>query len=304
MALINDRSTIQFAVIVYLLYWSRETTTGSHQSTKENRLVTLAGAGGIGKTRLAIQVGHQLLPDYPHGIWFVPLNSLSDPLRVPQTVAAVFGIREGIDRKVIETLKHILRSKTSLLILDNCEHLLDACTQLIETLLTNCPNLRILTTSREILKMEGEATYYLPSLSTPEESDSLETISEYESIQLFVERAALVHSTFQLTKENARAIGDICRRIDGIPLAIELIVARVNILKVEEISNQLQKSFAILANNNRTTLSRHQTLRASIDWSWSLLTDAEQAFLRQLSVFAGGWTLKLQSPCAMEIRLT
>jgi len=265
---------------------------------KKHRLVTLAGAGGIGKTRLAIQVGHQLLHDFPHGVWFVPLDSLSDPLHVPQTVASVFGIRERIDRQVIETLKNVLRSKTSLLILDNCEHLLDACGQLIKALLTHCPNLRVLTTSREILKMEGEATYYLPSLSTPEGSDSLEEISEYESIQLFVQRAALALSTFQLTQENAQAIADICRRVDGIPLAIELIVARVNILKVEEISKQLQKSIAILANDSRTTLSRHQTLRASIDWSWSLLTDSEQAFLRQLSVFAGGWTLEsAQSVC-------
>ena len=259
---------------------------------KKNRLVTLAGAGGIGKTRLAIQVGHQLRPDYAQGVWFVPLDSISDPLRVPLTVASVFGIREVMDREVIETLKNDLRLKTSLLILDNCEHLLDACAQLANTLLRHCPNLRILATSRELLQMEGEAVYSLPSLSTPGGSESLETISEYESIQLFVERAALALSTFQLTKENAQAIADICRRVDGIPLAIELIVARVNILKVEEISNQLQNSFALLANNYRTTLSRHQTLRASIDWSWSLLTDAEQVFLRQLSVFAGGWTLE------------
>jgi predicted ATPase/DNA-binding XRE family transcriptional regulator len=264
----------------------------------KNRLVTLAGAGGIGKSRLAIQVGHQLQQDYPHGVWFVPLDSLSDPLRVPLTVASVFGIREGIDSAVVETLKNFLRLKTALLILDNCEHLLDACAQLIYTLLRHCPNLRILTTSREILRMEGEAMYYLPSLSTPKVSDSLEKIAEYESIQLFVDRAALALSTFQLTQENAQAIADICRRVDGIPLAIELIVARVNILKVEEISKQLQKSFAILANNSRTTLSRHKTLRASVNWSWSLLTDSEQVFLRQLSVFAGGWTLEsAQSVC-------
>ncbi len=265
---------------------------------KKNRLVTLAGAGGVGKTRLAIQVGHQLHHEYPHGVWFVPLETLSDPLRVPQTVAAVFGIREGIDRQALEILKNVLRTRTTLLILDNCEHLLDACTQLAKILLTYCPNLRMLTTSREVLKLEGEAAYYLPSLSTPEESDSLEKISASEFVQLFVDRASLAQSTFQLTPENAQAIGDICRRVDGIPLAIELIVARVNILRVEEISNQLQKSFAILENHSRTTLSRHQTLQASINWSWSLLTDTEQAFLRQLSVFAGGWTLEAaQSVC-------
>lgn len=265
---------------------------------KKNRMVTLAGAGGMGKTRLAIQVGHQLLYAYPNGVWFVPLDSLSDPLRVPQTVASVFGIQEGHDRQVVEILIIVLREKTSLLILDNCEHLLESCTTLIRTLLTHCPNLRILTTSREIFKVEGEATYYLSSLSTPKESDSLEKISAYESIQLFVDRAVLALSTFQLTKDNAQAIAYICRRLDGIPLAIELIVARVNILTVAEISKQLHESYAILENNNRSTLSRHQTLRASIDWSWSLLTNSEQVFLRQLSVFAGGWTLdSAQSVC-------
>jgi predicted ATPase/DNA-binding XRE family transcriptional regulator len=258
---------------------------------RKNRMVTLAGAGGVGKTRLAIQVGRQLLQDYPDGVWFIPLDSLSDPLRLPLTVATVFGIQEGHDRPVIETLVHVLQEKKALLILDNCEHLLEESAVLATTLLARCPNLSILATSREILQVAGEATYHLSSLSTPQESAALEKIPAYDSVQLFVDRAALALSTFQLTTENAQAIAEICRRLDGIPLAIELIVARVNILTVEEISKQLQTSFAILENNNRTTLSRHQTLRASIDWSWSLLTNAEQAFLRQLSVFAGGWTL-------------
>jgi predicted ATPase/DNA-binding XRE family transcriptional regulator len=266
---------------------------------KQNRLVTLAGAGGMGKTRLAIQVGQQLLQDYPDGVWFIPLDSFSNPSRIPQTVASVFGIREVADRQVTETLKNVLHRKTMLLILDNCEHLLDACTQLIMLLLTHCPNLRILTTSREILKMEGEATYYLPSLSIPEEHVSLEKIDQYESIQLFTERAALTLSSFQLTEENVSATAEICRKVDGIPLAIELIVARLNILKVEEISDQLQESLSILANNHRTTLSRHQSLQASIDWSWSFLTASEQVFLRQLSIFSGGWTLEsAQAVCS------
>lgn len=265
---------------------------------KKNRMVTLAGAGGIGKTRLAIQVGRQLLHAYPNGVWFVPLDSLSDPVRVPQTVASIFGIQEVPNRQVIDTLIYVLHEKNSLLIFDNCEHLLDSCSTLIRTLLLHCPNLRILTTSRETLKVEGEATYYLSSLSTPKESESLEKIAGYESIQLFVDRAGLALSTFQLVKENAQAIADICRRLDGIPMAIELIVARVNIMTVEEISKRLHESFAILENKNRTTLSRHQTLRASIDWSWSLLTNSEQVFLRQLSVFVGGWTLEsAQSVC-------
>lgn len=259
---------------------------------KKNRLVTLAGEGGIGKTRLAIQVGHQLIPDYPHGVWFIPLDSLSDRSRVPHTVASVFDIQESADQPINEVLKDVLRQKTVLLILDNCEHLVDACAQLIKTLLENCPNLKILTTSREILKTEGEATYYLSPLSIPKGNISLEKIAEYESIQLFVERATLALPTFQLSKENVQFIMEICSRVDGIPLAIELTAARTNILSVEEISEQLHKSFAILASDNRTTVSRHQTLQASMDWSWFLLTDSEQTFLKQLSVFAGGWTLE------------
>lgn len=256
----------------------------------------------MGKTRLAIQVGHRLLRDYPDGVWFVPLDSLSDPLLVPQTVASVFDVREGADQPVIETLKNVLRRKTLLLILDNCEHMLDACAKLVTTLLAHCPNLRILTTSREILNLEGEATYYLPSLSTPEKNASPEILSEYESIRLFVERAALAQSTFQLTKENVQAIGEICHRVDGIPLAIELTAARVNILNVEEILKQLHDSFALLASDGRMTLPRHQTLQASMNWSWGLLSAAEQVFLCQLSVFAGGWTLEAaQAVCDGDV---
>jgi predicted ATPase/DNA-binding SARP family transcriptional activator len=259
----------------------------------KNRLVTLAGMGGIGKTRLALQVGQRLLNDYLHGVWFVALDSLSDATLVPQTVASVFDIREGPDRPVIEILKNVLREKTTLLILDNCEHLLDSCAQLITTLLTNCPNLKILATSREILNMKGEATYYLPSLSLPEDNNLLaEKLTEYESVQLFVERAALALSSFRLMKKNAQGVTDICRQLNGIPLAIELAAARVNVLTVEEILKQLHDSFSLLASEGRTNLPRHQTLQASMDWSWGLLTESEQIFLRQLSVFAGGWTLE------------
>ena len=257
----------------------------------KSRLVTLAGVGGIGKTRLSLQVGQKALSDYPDGVWFIPLDSLSDPALVPQTVAQIFNIRESQNQPVVETLKRVLHQKTALLIIDNCEHLLDTCAHFIKDLLSYCPSLRILTTSRELLKIEGEAAYYLPPLSTPENNAPLETVFEYESVRLFVERATLALSTFQLTNENAQFIVGICHRVDGIPLSIELIAARVNILSVNEISEQLQKSFAILASDDRTILPRHRTLQASLDWSWSLLTEPEQVFLSQLSVFAGGWTL-------------
>ncbi len=259
----------------------------------KNRLVTLAGAGGIGKTRLSLQVGQKLLNDYPNGVWFVAFDSLSDSSLVPQTVASVFDIQEGPDRPAIEILKNVLRQKIMLLIFDNCDHLLDACAQLIKTLLTHCPNLKILSTSREILNMEGEATYYLPSLSIPENNNTLpEKMNEYESVRLFEERAALALSSFRLTKQNTQIVGHICRRVDGIPLAIELAAARVDILQVDEICKQLEHCFDLLVRNSRTVIARHQTMRASMDWSWGLLTPEEQTFMRQLSIFAGGWTLE------------
>ena len=259
---------------------------------EENRLVTLAGVGGIGKTRLSLQVAQDLLEDYPNGVWFVALESLANPALVPTTVASVFDIREAPDRSVIDILINKLREKTTLLILDNCEHLLDACVQLIKTLLINCPNLKILATSREVLNLAGEATYYLPCLSTPEDSRSLETLSGYESIRLFAERASLALSSFRLTKENAQPILDICRRVDGIPLSIELAAAHINVLATKEILKQLNESFSLLTTDSRMALPRHQTMHASLDWSWGLLSAAEQTFLRELSVFAGGWTLE------------
>jgi len=253
------------------------------------RLVTLAGVGGIGKTRLALQVGEKVLNNYPAGVWFISLDSLSDSTLVPQTVAAVFDIREGSNRPVIEILINILRGKTTLLILDNCEHLLEACSQFIATLLQNCSNLNILVTSRELINIAGEASYYVPTLAIPE--DSIANLDEYSSVQLFVERAQLALSTFVVTKENANAIIEICRRVDGIPMAIELAAVRVNILQVEEILKQLQYSFTLLSSDGRKIVPRQQALKASMDWSWGLLTDTEQTFMRQLSVFAGGWTL-------------
>jgi predicted ATPase/DNA-binding SARP family transcriptional activator len=258
-----------------------------------NRLVTLAGVGGIGKTSLSLQVGQKLLNNYPDGIWFIPLDSLADPALVPQTVASVFDIREGSERPIIEILKHALRQKTALLILDNCEHLLKGCAQLINALLTSCLNLKVLATSRETLNIAGEAIYYMPALSLPEQDNtSFETLAEYEALELFAERAMLAFSSFTLTKENAQTVANICRRVDGIPLAIELAAARVNILHVEEILKQLQDSFSLLTSDGRIALQRHQTLQASMDWSWRLLSEAEQTFLRQLAVFAGGWTLE------------
>ena len=258
----------------------------------KNRLVTLLGVGGIGKTRLALQVGQKRLNNYLDGVWFIPLDALSNPTLIPQAIASVFDVRERPDHPIIEILINVLREKTVLLILDNCEHLLDACAQLIKTLLTNCPNLKVLVTSRETLNMEGEAIYSLPSLSLPEQEISPEQVFNYDSIQLFIERASLAISSFKLTQENLPTIIEICQRLDAIPLGIELAAARLDVLQLSEILKQLNEHFDLLARHLRPAIPRHQTMRASLDWSWGLLTTSEQTFMRHLSVFAGGWTLE------------
>jgi predicted ATPase/DNA-binding SARP family transcriptional activator len=256
-----------------------------------HRLVTLTGTGGIGKTRLSLKVGEQILNNYGDGIWLVELASLNDPALLPQTVAKLFNLVEQAEELLIEKLIRVLRPKNILLILDNCEHLLVACSHLADPLLENCPNLTILATSRELLGITGEALYHVPPLGLPEVQQVLEKLLEYESVQLFEERARLVHEHFSLTAENALSIAQICQRLDGIPLAIELAAARVNILSPQQIAARLDVSFNLLTGGSRTALPRHQTLHASIDWSWNLLSEVEQILLRRLSVFAGGWTL-------------
>ena len=258
----------------------------------KHRLVTFLGTGGIGKTRLSLQVGQKLLGEYPQGLWFIPLDSLSDPNLVTQTITSVLDLRERHGRPALDILINVLRQKRSLLILDNCEHILDGCIELVVALLTNCPNLKILVTSREVLNVTGEAVYQMPSLSIPEKDDAaLEGLTAYELVQLFLDRAALALSSFTLTEENSQAVIELCRKVDGVPLAIELAAAQVHILQVTEILDQLQSSFALLSTDDRMVSSRHQTLQASMEWSWGLLTEAEQRFMRQLAVFAGGWTL-------------
>ena len=257
----------------------------------KNRLVTLLGAGGIGKTRLAIQAGEILLQAYPDGVWFVGLESIIDPSLIPQTVAEVFEIRNIASHSIMDRLIDALKSRNVLLILDNCEHLLTAAAQLVETLLKHCPELIFLATSRVALGMDGETLYQVPSLSVPQNL-ATNNLDEFESIKLFSERAVLAVHTFTLNKKNIDSVTSICQLVDGIPLAIELASARVDILTPQEILEQLKKSFALLAHRGRAPVARHQSMRASMDWSWGLLTEQEQVFLARLSVFAGGWTLE------------
>ncbi len=258
------------------------------------RLLTLTGAGGSGKTRLAIQVATDLVRQYEDGAWWVELAALTDAALVLQTVARALGVHELPDQPLVETLANALRSRRLLLVLDNCEHLVHACAQLAEELLSACPHLQILTTSREALNILGETTWTVPPLSLPEPHHvlPLQDLKAYEGIQLFVERASAVKPGFTLTEQNALAIAQICRRLDGIPLAIELATDRLKVLSVEEIAARLDDRFSLLTAGSRTALPRHQTLQATIDWSYDLLTEPEQRLFRQLSVFAGGFTLR------------
>jgi predicted ATPase/DNA-binding XRE family transcriptional regulator len=267
----------------------------------KNRLVTLVGTGGIGKTSLSLQVGQKLLDDFPNGVWIVRLDSLTDPALVPPTVAYVFDIRGVSENPILERLIFALRTKSTLLILDNCEHLLESCAQLVTTLLTDCPNLKILTSSREALGVAGEALYHVPPLALPDVRKLLEKFREYESVRLFEERAQLVQMNFALTLENAYHVAEICQCLDGIPLAIELAAAHVNMLSTEQIAARLNENFNVLTSDGRLPLPRHQTLRASMDWSWNLLSDSERILLRRLSVFAGSWTLDAAAAiCSVE----
>ncbi len=258
------------------------------------RLLTLTGAGGAGKTRLALQVAEELIEQYAEGVWFVDLAPLSDPALIPQAIAAVFDLHESADSPVISILTNYLKAKNLLLVLDNCEHLIAACAQLSDTLLRACPGLGILATSREGLNLAGETTFRVPSLSVPDPQhvSAADALTHFESDQLFIAHAAAADTHFQLTNENAPALAQICCRLDGMPLAIELAAARVKMLPVQQIAARLDDSLGLLTGGSRTALPRQQTLRATLDWSYALLSEQEQILFRRLAVFAGGWTLE------------
>jgi non-specific serine/threonine protein kinase len=270
---------------------------------ENNRLLTLTGPGGCGKTRLALAVAQELVEDFEDGVWLVDLVPLADPSFVPQAVASTLGVRERPGRSLTETLSGYLASSRVLLVLDNCEHLVEACAELAETLLRSCSGLRVLATSREALAVAGEVARPVPSLSLPDlrRLPDTEGLSWYESARLFVERTVAVKPTFALTEQNAPAVARICYRLDGIPLAIELAAARTKVLSVEEISERLGDSFRLLAAGSRTATPRQRTLHATMDWSHELLGQRERVVFRRLSVFAGGFTLKAaESICAGE----
>src|SRR5262249_47573728 len=280
--------------IQFTSFIGREREIDEIKHTLSNtRLLTLTGPGGCGKTRLAIQVAADVLEDYADGTWWIELAALTDPSLIPQTVAAVLTLREQPGRPLINTLVDHLQSRASLLVLDNCEHLLSASAQLADGLLRGCPRLTILVTSREGLGIAGETLYPVPSLPVPESQQAppLGQLIQYEVVQLFTARATAVLPTFRVTPRNASAVAEICRRLDGIPLAVELAAARVKVLPVEQIASRLDDQFRLLTAGSRTALPRQQTLRAMLDWSYDLLSEAERVLLCRLSVFAGGFTL-------------
>jgi predicted ATPase/class 3 adenylate cyclase len=258
------------------------------------RLVTLFGAGGIGKTRLSLQAAADLLDNYPDGIWFVELAPLTDARLIPQVVASTLGVKEEAGRPVVEALVKFVKDRELLLILDNCEHLVHACAELTKQLLQSSPQLRVLASTREPLRVAGETTYPVPALASPDPSRAitLAALTQYESVRLFVDRAVAVQPAFDVTSQNACAITEICHQLDGIPLAIELAAARARSMPVEQIAARLTDRFRLLTGGDRTALPRQQTLRALIDWSYDLLTEAERKLLRRLAVFAGSFSLE------------
>jgi non-specific serine/threonine protein kinase len=255
------------------------------------RLLTLTGSGGVGKTRLALEVGRRLEGKYSDGVWLVRLDALADQDLVPAAVASVLGIREQPGRSLLESLIDAIRSPHLLLVLDSCEQRVQACAEFADVLLQGCPRLQLLATSREALGLQGEVVWRVSPLSLPS-TDTRDGLAESEAARLFIERARAVHRTFAVSSQNAPAIADVCRRLEGVPLAIELAAARMKVLSVEQLAQRLDERFRLLIGSSRTALPRQQTLRATIDWSYDLLSEPEQVLFRRLGVFAGGWTLR------------
>ena len=266
------------------------------------RLVTLFGTGGLGKTRCSQQVGAKVLETFADGVWFVDLAPLADPALVPNEIGTIFGVQETANRPMLETLVAYLARKNVLLILDNCEHVIGEAARSAAAILAAAPKVKIIATSREALKIGGEIVYRMPPLAVPAASTELpaESALSFGSVALFDDRARAANHSFRITDETAPAVAEICRRLDGIPLAIELAAARMRILTPSQLARQLDERFRVLTGGDRTALPRQQTMRALIDWSYDLLTEQEQRLFRELSVFAGSFS----SQTAMDVCAT
>ncbi len=280
---------------VYLTHFvgrEQECATLSNLLTSQ-RLLSLTGTGGIGKTRLAIQVAAQVAPSFPDGLYVVELATILTPELLPYAIASVVGIPADLDIAPLPLLITALGQSHTLLLLDNCEHILAGCAPLVEALLQACPNLRILITSREPLMVAGETVWRVVALSSPAPTQTLpiEQLLGYEAIQLFCERAVESSPRFRLTPHNAPAVRSICSQLDGLPLALELAAALLPIFSVEQLATHLSERFDLLRHGKRTAHTRQQTLQATLDWSYDLLTSIEQAVFQRLAIFAGSWNL-------------
>jgi len=263
------------------------------QLFSSTRLLTFIGPGGTGKTRLSLQVAAEQLVKFKDGVWLVELAALTDPALIMQSIASVFHLRMQMGMPLHEIVLDFLRAKNLLLILDNCEHLIEECAHLVDQILRSSPRIKFMASSRETLGISGETIYRVPSLSVPARAEATrDALQRYESVQLFAERARAANPKFELTDQNASSVAQICSRLDGIPLALELAAARASIFSTEQIATRLDDRFKLLTGGSRTALPRQQTLRALIDWSYDILSDNERILLRRLSVFAGGWTFE------------
>jgi predicted ATPase/DNA-binding SARP family transcriptional activator len=269
------------------------------QQVANHRLVTLTGPGGTGKTRLALEAAQHVATSYANGAWLVRLAGLVDPALVPQAVVDALGVEAEAHCSLVDTLVMSLRDAELLLLLDNCEHLISACAELAQTLLHACPRLRILATSRETLRLPGECPWAVPSLPVPHSSATLIDATKNDAVRLFVDRVGLYQPGFQLTPENVEAVCTICRRLDGLPLALELAAARASVLSLSQLASRLDDALAVLTSGARRAPTRQQTLRATLDWSYQLLDADERILFRRLAVFTDGWTLDMaESICA------
>ena len=267
------------------------------------RILTFIGPGGTGKTRLCLQVAAEQFSEFKDGVWLIEFAQLADSTYVLSTIASTFNLRELQGVPLIDTVTDYLRAKQLLLILDNCEHLIETCAQLSDHFLHACPNLKIITSSREALGINGETVYHVPSLSLPQDVEDLqdvESLMNYEATRLFTERAIKANPQFTLKKDNAPYVAQICERLDGIPLAIELAAARLKLFMPQQIAERLDDRFKLLTGGSRTALPHQQTLRALIDWSYLTLNETEQDVLRRLAVFSGGWTFEAAESVAGE----
>ncbi len=272
------------------LDYLKSLVTAAEATTARPRLITLTGPGGCGKTRLALELARQLLDIFPDGVWFVDLAPVAEAMLIPQAIASAVHIQEQSGRAWLDTLSRHFQSTRTLVILDNCEHLVAACAQVAQALLRSCPSLMILATSSEKLNVMGEIVMPVSSLTLPGATDQAFSAARSDAVRLFIERASSVLPTFTLNADNAAAVIQICRRLDGIPLAIELAAVRVAMLAPEQIAARLDHAFQLLAHSNYAIRPHHQTLRATMDWSYELLSRKERALFQRLAAFTGGFT--------------